>query len=483
MTVEELQDFIADNVHANVDDKVVGQIMNDAATMDFNSFTKKWDEFLQEHSSGWSSARPGDKDIYTRLREAYGSSDEKNPFVVPENFSDEIYEAKFKDVPKEEYTRNLSKMKELWDTETKAREEGAGRIRRTREVDKEWSWPKKLLANEYSQARYIDDPNSTPFGKEGDFDPMDNKLELANIGLHGASLAGDAIPGGWGYLAGPGTRLVNDLVQEFGDYGKPAEDVLHDRALDLGTSFLGEAGPNMLLRQAARSEKLAKTFGPGLNNTVNYYDLIKQQKQTQKLLKAIDKESDYARKYQLIQNLPDNFAGKADLLKKFDPGVPYVNQEVAKSYGGATQILPQAEAKKRAEKALEREKEILAAKAQSKQSGKPMKPMLPPDPRMTEYYRRLATTPEPGKLGKKFARVFNWPVVDNILSLTKRKTSGYHLANPNVDKPESEKVRKVKDWYKQNYARDWEMDFKPKEDAGLLYEAWKEWDEERKGLR
>jgi len=31
MTVEELQNFIADNVHANVDDKIVGEIMSDAA--------------------------------------------------------------------------------------------------------------------------------------------------------------------------------------------------------------------------------------------------------------------------------------------------------------------------------------------------------------------------------------------------------------------------------------------------------------------
>lgn len=480
-------EFLTKNTYSFTPEQY-NEALKDAESMEKSEWVKKWGSVMEQHPNlavDWhdSDLSKLTKTKWDRYREEFGSSDKVNPFDKNENWLKAVWQKDFRDVDYDTFKADIAKMSDYWNQEKTAREEGAGRTRRTREVDKEWPWYKKLLANEYSQARYIDDPNSTPFGKEGDFDLMNNKLELANIGLHGASLAGDAIPGGWGYIAGPGTRLANDLLQEFGDYGKPAGDVLRDRALDLGTSFLGEAGPNMLLRQAARSEKLAKTIGPGLDNTVNYADLLKQQKQTKKLLEAIDAESDYARKYQLIQNLPDNFAGKADLLNKFDPGKPYVNQQVAKNYGGATQILPQAEAKKRAERALEREREILEAKAQAKQSGKPMKPMFPPNPQMTEYYRRLATTPEPGKWGKRAARAINRPIVDYGLSLVKRKTAGGTLANPNIDKPESEKVRKLKDWYKQNYARDWEMDFKPKEDAGLLYEAWKEWDEERKGLR
>jgi hypothetical protein len=36
----------------------------------------------------------------------------------------------------------------------------------------------------------------------------------------------------------------------------------------------------------------------------------------------------------------------------------------------------------------------------------------------------------------------------------------------------------AKDWYKQNYERDWQMGFKPNEKEGdLLWEAYKEWKE------
>jgi hypothetical protein len=44
------------------------------------------------------------------------------------------------------------------------------------------------------------------------------------------------------------------------------------------------------------------------------------------------------------------------------------------------------------------------------------------------------------------------------------------------DVKQSDKI--VKDWYKQNYERDWKMGFKPNEKEGdLLWEAYKEWKE------
>lgn len=456
MTVEELQNFIADNVHANVDDKIVGQIMSDAANMDFNSFTNKWDEFLQEHSAGWSSVKPNDKDIYTRLREAYSSSDQKNPFAVPENFSDEIYEEKFKDVPRDEYNSSLAKMKELWDAETKERRTQTGRKRRAKEVQDEWPWYKKLLANEYSQARYIDDPNSTPFGKEGKFNAGDNKLELANIGLQGASLVGDAIPGGWGYLTGPGVRTFNDLLQEAGDYGKAPEDIARDRALDLSTSFIGEAGPNTVLRMVGRSEKLGKGLAKGLEETADYASLMKEAKETNSLVEAWKKEPDFARRQKIIEKMPDNYLKTT--LKDLDaPG--YTVEQLQKMDIPQLKLIPQKEA---AVKALD--DELIA---EGVEGGKYSK----------EYgwNKKVGDTPEPGPFGKKVAAVSISPLTQGAKTIISRdlaKAGGKQVYDK---KPESENDRKVKDWYKKQYSRMWDANFKPKEDSGLLYEAWKEY--------
>lgn len=462
MTVEELQNFIADNVHANVDDKIVGQIMSDAANMDFNSFTNKWDEFLQEHSAGWSTVKPNDKDIYTRLREAYGSSDEKNPFAVPENFSDEIYEEKFKDVPKDEYNNSLAKMKEFWDKETKERREQAGRTRRTKEIEKEWPWYKKLLANEYSQARYIDDPNSTPFGKEGKFDPSDNILELANIGLHGASLAGDAIPGVWGYVAGPGLRLTNDLAQEAGDYGKDLKDIAYDRALDLGTSFMGEAGPNALLRSVGQSEKLGKSLGRGIRETSDYADLLKQRKEMEELWNKWVKEPDHARRMKIISEIPDEgLRNRMMTLESVKPtnskGTPsYMSkreqerQKMVKNFGEDYKLREPDEAAK------------LLSKGEGDQFTKP-------------WLNKVSETPVPGKVGQAMSKVINSNVAQYPLSFVKRKTAGGVLANPNLSKPESKNDKALKESYKRIYAKDWlDLNFKPRENSGLMYEAWKE---------
>lgn len=454
MTVEELQNFIADNVHANVDDKIVGQIMSDAANMDFNSFTNKWDEFLQEHSAGWSTVKPNDKDIYTRLREAYGSSDEKNPFAVPENFSDEIYEEKFKDVPKNEYNNSLAKMKEFWDKETKERREQAGRTRRTKEIEKDWPWYKKLLANEYSQARYIDDPNSTPFGKEGKFDPFDNKLELANIGLQGASLAGDAIPGVWGYVAGPGLRLGNDVLQEAGDYGKDLKDIAYDRALDLGTSFIGEAGPNTLLRSVGRSEKLGKTLGRGIRETSDYADLLKQHKDMEAYWTAWANEPNKARRLQIINDIPD--AGLKQRLEVLESTVTSntPKNEMVKNFAEDYKIREPDE----------------AADILSKGEG---------DQFTNPWLNKVSETPVPGKAGQAMSKVINSNVAQYPLSFVKRKTAGGVLANPNLSKPESKNDKALKESYKRTYAKDWlDLNFKPRENSGLMYEAWKELMEE-----
>ena len=394
------------------------------------------------------------KSKWERMTDYFGTSDKDNPFAKSPEQLQAIWQKEFSDIPKEQFLEDIAKMSKGWEDETNARKQEAGRTRRTKEIEKDWGFLKKLLANEYSQARYIDDPNSTPFGKEGEFDPWNNKLELANIGLQGASLAGDAIPGVGGYIAGPGLRLTNDLVQEAGDYGKDLKDIAYDRALDLGTSFMGEAGPNALLRSVGRSEKLGKTLGRGVRETSDYADLLKQHSDMEAYWKAWANEPDKARRLQIINDIPD--AGLKQRLEVLE--------------GAVTPTTPKNEMVKNFAEDYKIREPDEAAEILSKGEG---------DQFTNPWLNKVSETPVPGKVGQAAAKAINNKAVEYPLSFVKRKTAGSVLANPNVSKPKNENDEKVKEWYKQNYAKDWlDMHFKPKENSGLMYEAWKELMEE-----
>ena len=147
--IDELQSFIENQLHADVDTKTYNEIMTDAETLDTDSFMKKWDDWMYENSEGWDTFRPQTKDLYTRMREAFGSDDAKNPFDVGEGKIRQIYESKFKDVQPEKFNETLANMSKYWEDEKRAREYNAGKVRREKEV-KDWPWYKNMLASDYS---------------------------------------------------------------------------------------------------------------------------------------------------------------------------------------------------------------------------------------------------------------------------------------------------------------------------------------------
>jgi hypothetical protein len=91
------------------------------------------------------------------------------------------------------------------------------------------------------------------------------------------------------------------------------------------------------------------------------------------------------------------------------------------------------------------------------------------------WMKDIANTPTPPKWASAIVNTKNKLPVKLGTTFIARKTAGSQLGNPNFTQPESENDRKVIDWYKENYAKDWDMGFEPKENAGLLYQAWKEY--------
>lgn len=457
---EKIQKFL-EEAELGLDAKTYNVMVKDATSLDTRGFIDKYLPLIQKDKGLALAAKSlgldkYSKDKWTRYSESFGSSDKENPFKKDAAWLKATWQTEFPDIDYETFIRDVNSMAKHWEDEVKSRHEKAGKKRRTKEVENEWPWYKKMLANEYSQARYIDDPNSTPFGKEGSFDPWNNKLELANIGLQGASLVGDAIPGGWGYLAGPGVRAVNDFVQEAGDYGKGAGDIVRDRLFDLSTSFLGDAGPNTILRTVGRSEKLGKGLARGIEETADYAALMKEVKETNSLMEAWKKEPSFARRQKIIEKMPDNYL-KTTLKNLDSPG--YTLEQLQKMDIPQLKLIPQEEAAVKAQ--LD---EIIDEGAEGGKFSKEY-----------EWNKKIGDTPEPGTFGKKLAAVSISPVAQGAKAVVSRdlaKAGGKQVYDK---KPESENDRKVKDWYKKQYSRMWDANFRPKEDSGLLYEAWKEY--------
>ena len=479
MTVDELQNFIADKVHANVDDKIVGEIMNDAANMDYNSFANKWDDFLMEHSEGWSNTRPSDKDVYTRIREAYGSSDKKNPFIIPENYSDEIYESKFKDVPKAEYNKALQAMAKHWDNEKLAREYEAGRVARANEVKE--GGPKWWLASEYSKNRYINEPEKSIFSNVGEW--YNKGDDVRDVMLGGAGAVGDFIPG-YKAILGPVARGVRDYANYDTPYGKNIEDIVKERGLDLGT--FGAAAWLQNFRKGKRMLNTAKNdvpvFGKVLENAA-FNDAIKG---TDQGLGVVMLTKDLDKAKSAIEAMPDNSI-KGRLLQEFGDFNQYGNPEAEAAFLEKLKLIANSEAvdlynytiAKEGYNYVPRNTEKLGVNVNGLYTS-PQRALADKAAIKNSDIKQAARfTPKIGTFGA-FVRDKVIPAERAIEQGAAKQLSTQYEA------PISDKDRKLRDWYKEHYAKDWSLDkaFKPNEKPGdPLWEAWKEWDDERKGIK
>jgi hypothetical protein len=500
MNTDELQEFIADNVYANVDPKIIGQMMSDSKSMDLKAFTDKWDEFLQENSSGWYKVRPQEKNLYERIREAYGSSDKKNPFRVSENYSDEIYDEKFADVPKEEYVNALKGMADNWDTEIKRREYETGRYKREQEVKK--GGPKWWLASEYSKNRYINEPEKSLYSDEGEW--YNKGDDVRDIMLGGAGLVGDFIPG-WGAILGPAARGVRDWQNYGTPYEKDPWDIAKERGVDLATYGAAAFLPNF-----RRGKRIFNELGrevPGVGNVIKTTELTNDIGETLTILDALSNPyrkgaPTFADVTTRINRMPESPA-KATLQKKLNEFTDVGNPEALEkfyndiartakaemfkfhNYSGIgakdgnlfvkplkleAENIPEIQIKELMDSGLSREEAIKVLQRENEKLGKKVAESYQP------LRQRVAETKPLGTVGK-FMRDVALPVENKVEQGLAKQASRL------VESDIADKDRTLKDWYKKEYARDWSMSnaFKPNEKPGdPLWEAWKEWDEERR---
>lgn len=456
MNIDTLQTFISDNVHANVPDSVVGEMMKDAENMDFGSFVDKWDETLKANSAGWSDMRGTAKSLPERFTAAFGTSDSKNPFVQDANFKDELYEKSFKDVPKEQFDATVDNMSKYWEDEKRAREYTAGKKLREKEV-KDWPMWKNILASDYAKQRYINEPEKSIFSDEGEWYNKGEDISDLAYGVAGA--AGDVLPG-YGLLVGPAARAARDVHHKAIDspYQKEWSDIAQDVATDALVNASVDFLPN--LRRYTNMGKRGSKESP-ISTVMDLEDDINSVRtQLKNLSKAYDSNSNIEL-IETINKLPEGDL-KNELLKYT---TDYKNIDKA----GIVKVANEWHSKLNAYDTapfIDVAKNVIEGKAQHHGSGQIFDDAL--------FKRKLL---EPNlskgqKLAKNIIRGVEVAAEKGGPALKEIDTAKGRGSEPAVND------KLVKDWYKQNYERDWKMGFKPNEKEGdLLWEAYKEWKE------
>lgn len=151
----------------------------------------------------------------------------------------------------------------------KAKEYQAGRKRRAEEIKEAGFFSPWTLASEYSKQRYIDNPDASIFGKEGNFNPLssEGQNELRDVILGGAGAVGDLLPGLGGVLVGPAIRSARDIEHKVNDspYQKEWGDIGTDAMSDVGINAGVEYLPTAILNRGAKMFKNAKgSLGKGM---------------------------------------------------------------------------------------------------------------------------------------------------------------------------------------------------------------------------
>lgn len=262
------------------------------------------------------------KPLPQRLRISFGA----DGFNPDPTWKQQIYQSEYEDVPREEFERVLSKMKDLYDYEISEQEKRAGVARRTREVEgklsksrnedesKNWNWLERALLSDYEKQRYINNPQTALFGSESPELGKAPETRWGSIGDLGAGVAGataDIVTAPLpiaNIVTGPSIRASRDIIhkltgspyqKEWGDIGKNA---LTDYAL---------AGTTQAFRNARRLSRGASNLaGKDSRAAFELWEEAKDIKQTLSKLKPVENSYEWAKS---VKSLP-NSTLKSDLL-------------------------------------------------------------------------------------------------------------------------------------------------------------------------
>lgn len=492
MTAEE---FLVENA-GNLTDAEYNAAMSDLESLDRASWVAKYSPLMQEKAARWNEVDDvkKSKPLPTRISEAFG----KDKFAPGKAYLEDVYATDFADVPREQFDEALNKMRDYYNQFVSEQEKEAGRIRRQKEV-KDWGLVKQALTSDYEKQRYIDDPEAALFGEEA---PSIGSAEntrwgsMADLGLGAAGAAADALPG-WGSLAGPVIRVGRDVGHRVTDspYQKSSEDIVKDAIADMALTASTAWMPNFRREKRMVENALPEAMGRRMKLNREAENIHKGVELLNKVvngdLSALEKEfgPEKLNRYfrETVQELPDSYL-KQDLL-------PLVNQtnidwNLAKAIVNDYKVKHLLAAAPNGSDAVHAilDQNMPFPKASDKvivgKDGK-LRYFETPDTydKLTmDIYNAKPLPPLQQKLMKPATalnEVLRGDVGGAAIQLTKTATGA---RSPK----KAERVRTVEDQMainriKAQEERFWEAGFKPnKVEGDPLWEAYSEWDENRK---
>ena len=365
---------------------------------------------------------------------------------------------KHPDISKDEVIEYFNKTNEYKKQYEQEREEEAGRIRRSREINEEWSLPTKILTSDYEQERYIRDPKSASFGKESAGllgSSLGSKMDLAT----GALAAGaDFVPGPIGAAVGPSIRFSRDIAHVASDspYQKSGSQIASDLVTDLGANYaaFGLANARKLARIANNMASPEVKQAIKFNETTN--DINRSIKELGRVPGG--RPEDIVDTRRIIENMPET-PMKAELM------------DATKNwYAGDVDWDRVLDIQKRyASEANFAKKGLLKDIAQNNLSmsyiGKDMGQTVKP---MDDYAKAALMNPSLSRAQKVGVGALN--VIDKINTGAPGQIVYQQLATISgkrsgdlEDKYKSYDFNTAKAWYKKEYKRDFDLGFVPRE--------------------
>ena len=347
-----------------------------------------------------------------------------------------------------------------------------GRARRAKEVNERFAWN---FAPKSSQQRYIDDPNATIFGKEGKYNPFskEGQDDLRDVALGIAGTVGDFIPG-YGAAVGPIARTIRneELIRTKSKYAPSLADAGKEFLNDAGT--FGAAAWLQNFRQGKRMAAGAEKSIPGLEKVTKNAALTNNLDETSKALDNIRENVDtYDDLIKAVENMPDNSI-KADLQSKIgkfanvgDPKAEAIFVLESKRDAINHQMNMIITLDREPGGYVVRNKDDV--KYIVKETGGNSTDVKKALDETTAIRQKVRQTPTIGKIGQVFRDVA-LPAYGGLEQGLAKNAATLYKAGP------EDKDRAQVDWYKQNYARDWEMGFVPKgKDNEPIMRAYNEW--------
>ena len=354
------------------------------------------------------------------------------------------------DISADDVKQWFAKTNTYKEDELKQREYDYQRAKRADEV-KNLGFIKNLLTSDYSKQRYIDDPTTSVLGGS-QFNPYsaEGQSELRDQLLGFAGAVGDALPGA-GSFVGPAVRGGRDAYHKYSDEKyKPEGSVLRSLLGDMMVNAGVEYMPTLILN---RAKKFTGNVGKGakyIGDIVETNRVMKNDELLNQSHKAMDdmlnaKIYDDNTIYNSIRSLPDS-EYKSELLNS-------LNLEK----GGFRDAIIPVQRKWRTELSPDVQNAWMSVKEKGYEVPS----------QSSKHFLDKVYAPKLSGTQNKIAAILR--AGENVGPAAVKITS-------TPEHPVEDNVQTRKDWYKQNYARDWSMGFKPNEKEGdPLWEAYKEW--------